>query len=493
MDERAPLVASRSRWGLAKVRCVMSPLAAVALVNTGALCAVGAGYHMLGHQGVSTTTVLAEEAPAGGAHDVGARFDTTGFWQGKASPVAAAAADAVPSVYVAAADGWSTDSDEALRGARVLVTGAAGFIGSHVVQALIDPGAFDSDWPATDPSRVVAVDDFNQYYSSELKRTRAARLEATTGVAVRTMDVCDRGSLDALFAEHGFTHVVHLAGQPGVRFRSVSPGSYSYNNVDCFVALLEAAAAAETMPYVVYASSSSVYGSNAKIPFAEADRVEQPSSLYGAWQSSWIHRDSRESAQMIVLSLLVVRSQGLRAARALPRRSLTRMKSDVAPADVLASLKSPLILDVRDPVEVCLCFSVGGLTVLIGREWQRRPSQLHCRIGERAAQPRRNAPVATRHDARGVSRQARGERRRAPDGRTDHHPLRLRRSRRAPARVTRPPPRVATPVALRRREGRRHPPRPRLRRLQRRFAREHCGRAKERVKPSAAGKNGPRS
>ena len=223
-----------------------------------------------------------------------AKVDAASFWAASTtSPTAklavsnfvasgaAAAAAPVPSVYLAG-DGWSTDSDESLADTRVLVTGAAGFIGSHVVEALVDPAKFGAAWPGTRPENVVAIDDFNMYYSAALKRARAANVLAATGVEVQAVDVCDRGALDRLFEARAFTHVVHLAGQPGVRFRDTSPGSYAANNVDCFVALFEAAAAAPLKPYVVYASSSSVYGSNAKVPFSETDAVEQPSSLYGA-------------------------------------------------------------------------------------------------------------------------------------------------------------------------------------------------------------------
>ncbi|KAH8059929.1 racemase/epimerase [Aureococcus anophagefferens] len=204
-----------------------------------------------------------------------AKVDAASFWAASTtSPAAklaasnfvasggAAAAAAVPSVYLAG-DGWSTDSDESLADTRPR-HGRGGLHRLPRRRGARRSGRVRRGLARTRPEDVVAIDDFNMYYSAALKRARAANVLAATGVEVQAVDVCDRGALDRLFEARAFTHVVHLAGQPGVRFRDTSPGSYAANNVDCFVALFEAAAAAPLKPYVVYASSSSVYGSNAK-------------------------------------------------------------------------------------------------------------------------------------------------------------------------------------------------------------------------------------
>ncbi|MDB5367191.1 MAG: protein CapI [Rhodospirillales bacterium] len=153
----------------------------------------------------------------------------------------------------------------------LLVTGAAGFIGFHVAQALLDRG-----------ERVVGIDSLNEYYDPALKRARLARLEARDGFTFERIDIADRGQVDALFARNGFTGIVHLAAQAGVRWSLENPYAYVEANVMGQLVLLEAVRRQADRPRFVYASSSSVYGGNEKVPFAIEDRVDHPVSLYAA-------------------------------------------------------------------------------------------------------------------------------------------------------------------------------------------------------------------
>jgi UDP-glucuronate 4-epimerase len=152
----------------------------------------------------------------------------------------------------------------------VLVTGAAGFVGSHVSIALKRRG-----------DGVLGLDNFNDYYDPSLKRGRQALLERT-GVFIVEGDINDAALLRKLFAIVPFTHVMHLAAQAGVRYAMENPGSYVHSNIAGFVNLLEVCKSVDPQPAIVWASSSSVYGLNTKVPFSEKDRTDQPASLYAA-------------------------------------------------------------------------------------------------------------------------------------------------------------------------------------------------------------------
>ncbi len=160
------------------------------------------------------------------------------------------------------ADGRST--------AAVLVTGAAGFIGSHVAQRLLARGDV-----------VVGLDNLNDYYDVTLKEARLARLESHEGFRFVKGDVADRAMLDTLMAEHQPTRVVHLAAQAGVRYSLVNPQAYIESNLTGFGHILEICRH-NGVEHLVYASSSSVYGSNGRLPFSEHDVVDHPLSLYAA-------------------------------------------------------------------------------------------------------------------------------------------------------------------------------------------------------------------
>ncbi|CAJ1943518.1 unnamed protein product [Sphenostylis stenocarpa] len=152
----------------------------------------------------------------------------------------------------------------------VLVTGAAGFVGTHVSLALKRRG-----------DGVLGLDNFNRYYDPNLKRARQ-RLLDRAGVFIVDGDLNDAALLRKLFDVVPFTHVMHLAAQAGVRYAMQNPGSYIHSNIAGFVNLLEACKNANPQPAVVWASSSSVYGLNSKVPFSEKDRTDQPASLYAA-------------------------------------------------------------------------------------------------------------------------------------------------------------------------------------------------------------------
>lgn len=152
----------------------------------------------------------------------------------------------------------------------VLVTGAAGFVGSHVAKALKKRG-----------DGVVGLDNFNNYYDPSLKRARQSLLDKA-GVFVIEGDINDAILLKELFDMIPFTHVMHLAAQAGVRYALENPGSYVHSNIAGLVTLLEQCRKANPQPAFVWASSSSVYGLNTKVPFAESDRTDQPASLYAA-------------------------------------------------------------------------------------------------------------------------------------------------------------------------------------------------------------------
>eukprot|EP00252_Welwitschia_mirabilis_P002172 TRINITY_DN12083_c0_g2_i1.p1 TRINITY_DN12083_c0_g2~~TRINITY_DN12083_c0_g2_i1.p1 ORF type:complete len:439 (-),score=50.45 TRINITY_DN12083_c0_g2_i1:61-1377(-) len=155
-------------------------------------------------------------------------------------------------------------------GIVVLVTGAAGFVGTHVSLGLKRRG-----------DGVLGIDNFNDYYDPSLKRSRQALLEKM-GVFVVEGDINDAPLLKKLFDVVPFTHVMHLAAQAGVRYAMENPSSYVHSNIAGLVTLFEVCKSANPQPAIVWASSSSVYGLNTKVPFSEADRTDQPASLYAA-------------------------------------------------------------------------------------------------------------------------------------------------------------------------------------------------------------------
>ncbi|KRD31332.1 protein CapI [Lysobacter sp. Root916] len=154
----------------------------------------------------------------------------------------------------------------------ILVTGAAGFIGSYVCRALRARG-----------QAVVGLDNYNDYYDPQLKRDRVAALCAD--VDIRVLDLGDRDGLAALFDEVAPTQVIHLAAQAGVRYSLTHPHAYVDSNLVGFVNLLELCRH-RGVQHLVYASSSSVYGDSAVAPFSEDQRVDRPRSLYAATKAA---------------------------------------------------------------------------------------------------------------------------------------------------------------------------------------------------------------
>jgi len=152
----------------------------------------------------------------------------------------------------------------------VIVTGAAGFIGMHVCERLLDRG-----------ERVVGVDTFNAYYDVRLKEARLAGLQGHQGFRFEKLDIADRAAMAALFGEGRFDVVLHLAAQAGVRYSLDNPFAYADSNLAGMLTILEGCRHS-AVKHLVYASSSSVYGANSKLPFSVADRVDAPVSLYAA-------------------------------------------------------------------------------------------------------------------------------------------------------------------------------------------------------------------
>ena len=157
---------------------------------------------------------------------------------------------------------------------RVLVTGAAGFIGFHLSRSLAAQGM-----------DIVGIDNMNDYYPVSLKEARIAQLSSVSNFRFMRLDLTDNASLSALFSLEKFTHVVHLAAQAGVRYSLVNPNAYIQSNLAGFGHLLEACRH-NSLQHLVFASSSSVYGLNSAMPFAVSQNVDHPVSLYAATKKS---------------------------------------------------------------------------------------------------------------------------------------------------------------------------------------------------------------
>ncbi|MDA7915373.1 NAD-dependent epimerase [Rubripirellula sp.] len=155
-----------------------------------------------------------------------------------------------------------------------LVTGAAGFIGFHLSLRLLNRG-----------EKVVGFDNLNDYYSVALKQDRLNRLNDFDNFKFIEADLSEQAQVDKVFRDHDFDRVINLAAQAGVRYSITNPRAYTESNIVGFLNVLEACRNAKT-PHLTYASSSSVYGGCTKMPFATADRVDHPMSLYAATKKS---------------------------------------------------------------------------------------------------------------------------------------------------------------------------------------------------------------
>ncbi|MGZ3651515.1 MAG: NAD-dependent epimerase [Bdellovibrionota bacterium] len=153
---------------------------------------------------------------------------------------------------------------------KVLLTGAAGFIGFHTAKRLLARG--DS---------VVGLDNLNDYYDVNLKKARLSQLQSQSGFSFHQLDVADKAGMEKLFATASFDRVIHLAAQAGVRYSLENPHAYTESNITGFLNVLEGCRH-KKVEHLVYASSSSVYGANKSIPFSIHDPVDHPLSLYAA-------------------------------------------------------------------------------------------------------------------------------------------------------------------------------------------------------------------
>jgi UDP-glucuronate 4-epimerase len=156
----------------------------------------------------------------------------------------------------------------------ILVTGAAGFIGFHLARRLAAGG-----WS------VVGIDNLNDYYDPSLKQARLAELRNDVNFCFKQCDIADRAAVAKIFAAERFAYVVHLAAQAGVAYSAVNPAAYVDANLVGFANILEGCREAQSR-HLVYASSSSVYGANTRMPLRTTDRVDEPLSLYGATKRS---------------------------------------------------------------------------------------------------------------------------------------------------------------------------------------------------------------
>lgn len=157
---------------------------------------------------------------------------------------------------------------------NILVTGAAGFIGFHLADKLCKEGF-----------NVIGIDNLNDYYDVNLKLNRLAVLDAHTNFTFIKTEINDYKALEAIFKENSIKYIVHLAAQAGVRYSTVNPRAYIESNVSAFLNILEVSRHYK-IEHLIYASSSSVYGANTKMPFSVHDNVDHPMSLYAATKKS---------------------------------------------------------------------------------------------------------------------------------------------------------------------------------------------------------------
>ena len=163
---------------------------------------------------------------------------------------------------------------------KILVTGAAGFIGYYLSKRLLEQNC-----------TVVGIDNLNDYYDVGLKRARLDLLKPYQNFTFHEIDIADKAALEDLFSKEKFDIVVNLAAQAGVRYSITNPDAYINSNIIGFFNILEACRhsydnGARGVKHLVYASSSSVYGSNEKVPYSTDDKVDNPVSLYAATKKS---------------------------------------------------------------------------------------------------------------------------------------------------------------------------------------------------------------